>query len=78
MSVQFHSAKVQFSANSIYIPILDIAQCLQRVGENIPSQLDAFPPLCKHHYHMVYNTYKPTAQLVVHGYKEILDHAKMM
>ena len=33
-------------------------QSLEAAGENtIP---DTVPPLCKYHYHVVYNTYKPT------------------
>ena len=42
------------------IPIPDIFQCLTLASENVPPKLDAAPPLCKHHYHVVYNTYKPT------------------
>ena len=44
-----------------HIPISNIAQCLEAAGENnIPKEIDTAPPLCKHHYHVVYNTYKPT------------------
>ena len=36
-------------------------QSLEAEGENtIPKEIDAVPPLCKYHYHVVYNTYKPT------------------
>ena len=42
------------------IPNSDIVQCLTIAGENIPSKLDIAPPLCKHHYHVVYNVHKPT------------------
>ena len=42
------------------IPMSDIVHCLELAGESIPSQLDTAPPLCKHHYHMVYNAHKPT------------------
>ena len=38
----------------------DIVHCFELAGESIPSQLDTAPPLCKHHYHMVYNAHKPT------------------
>ena len=42
-----------------YLPIPDITQCLTVAGENIPTNLDTVLPLCKHHYLVVYNTYKP-------------------
>ena len=42
------------------IPIPAIVQCLRLASENVPHNLDGAPSLCKHHYHVVYNTYKPT------------------
>ena len=42
------------------IPCEDILQCLTLKGENIPSELEIPASFCKHHYHMVYNTYQPT------------------
>ena len=41
-----------------YLPIPDITQCLTVAGGNIPPNLDTFLPLCKHHYRVVYNTYR--------------------
>ena len=49
------------------IPYDDIVRCLTLARENIPPNLAKPVPLCKHHYHLVYNTYQPThtAQHVV-------------
>ena len=42
------------------IPYDDIVRCLTLARENIPPNLAIPVPLCKHHYHLVYNTYQPT------------------
>ena len=58
VGVPFLSADPFFSKCNI--PNSDIVQCLTIAGENIPSKLDIAPPLCKHHYHVVYSVHKPT------------------
>ena len=42
------------------IPVTDIVECLTSAREKIPPNLETPPPLCKQHYHVVYNTYRPT------------------
>ena len=41
------------------IPLDDIVGCLTKNGESIPTNLKNPVPFCNHHYHLVYNAYRP-------------------